>query len=310
MKYVVGWDGGGTKTAVQIRNTEGDIVFQENYGPLNYNSVSKEAMRTTTEEILIDMEAFAKDLSNYQSICIATAGVSNKEGVSFIKNTVKSMGLVQTIHVIGDHEAALAGALGEEEGIVLISGTGSICYGQDKKGNVYRSGGYGHLIDDEGSGYAIGRDLLAAAVRIHDHRLSESKIKEEVFKRIHGKSVDDIVNYVYDKDTRKKEIAGLADILLLLLSNGDSEAINICKKASKELAALVIALAKQMQTKKAVLVLQGGILTNYKPIRDGVLDILCQEIPDLVLQEPIADSVSGAAFIAFKNYMHAIKTEG
>ena len=73
-----------------------------------------------------------------------------------------------------DQETALAGALGAPCGMVLIAGTGSICFGRDAVVKQPGSGGYGHKIDDEGSGYALGRDALAAVVRAQDGRAADA----------------------------------------------------------------------------------------------------------------------------------------
>lgn len=83
------------------------------------------------------------------------------------------------IRLVGDHETALAGALEEPAGVILIAGTGSICYGVNESGAKFRAGGYGHIIDDAGSAYAIGRDILKAVVRSSDGRQGQTVLKEK-----------------------------------------------------------------------------------------------------------------------------------
>ena len=59
---------------------------------------------------------------------------------------------------------------------------GSICYGQSTDGREARSGGWGSLMDDEGGGFALGRDALAAVVRAEDGRIAPTVLHDAVFK--------------------------------------------------------------------------------------------------------------------------------
>src|SRR5205085_10696076 len=67
------------------------------------------------------------------------------------------------VRIYNDGAVALAAATGGREGIVVVAGTGSIAYGADRSGRSLRSGGWGYIIGDEGSAYAIARQALRAA---------------------------------------------------------------------------------------------------------------------------------------------------
>lgn len=300
-QYVVGWDGGGTKTAIQIRDLLGNIIHNGQGGPLNYNSQSEEDIRNTVQSLVHEMEHVAGTLDAFKSICISTAGVCNVKAVAFIQEVLINSGIKCEISIVGDQQSALYGALGKQGGIVLISGTGSICFGKNPQGKTFRTGGWGHLIDDEGSGYAIGRDILSAAVRSYDKRSNSSVLYDEVLKAIQGNSVQDIIQFTYNTAQSKKDIAALAPLLLPAIIKNDAQAMTICEKAAYELTNLVVTVAKELDLEKGDLAFIGGILKNYRPISDQVIINLSHEMPNLKLKEAAADSVTGATLMALEN---------
>lgn len=296
--FVVGIDGGGTKTAIEIRSIEGRVYLREISDGLNINSHSEAELRSTISNIVSYIASMEGGLNYCKRICLSTAGVSNPKAKAFFSNLFKDMGLLCELIVVGDHESALYGALGKGEGIILISGTGSICYGRNKEGISARAGGFGHLIDDEGSGYAIARDILSQAVRSYDKRIPKSILYDLVLHHIGGNRVEDIVYYTYKRNSSKKEIASLAPLLLEGLKMEDEAAINICKKAAKELASLVVTVVRELHIEGGEIALLGGILRNYEELRNMVIVILQKELPELKIVEARNDSATGAALIA------------
>lgn len=300
--YIAGVDGGGTKTAMEVWDLEGNLITEAVAGPLNYNSQTKEEICKTLDALLEVLKGCESGVKGCQSLCLSTAGVSNKEAVSFLESYLFSKGISCPIHIVGDHEAALYGAIGGPEGIVLISGTGSICFGRTEAGSKARVGGYGHLIDDEGSGYSIGRDLLSGAIREYDKRAEKGVLLHLVLEEIGGNSVKDIIGYTYHQNWSKTKIAKMAPLLLKALEQKDEQAVSICNKAVDELGKLVMAVAKELHLEEGSLALLGGILKHYKPIREGVIQKLHKELPKLQIMEAKHESVTGAALIALNHY--------
>lgn len=169
MPYYVGIDGGGTKTAVELRTRGSAAHSRAVFGPLNCNSDRTAAAKTLTDT-LAWLAAQPEGLAGCDGLCIGSAGISNPDAYNFIQDIIRAGGYTGPLQIVGDQVTALAGALGQPVGTVLIAGTGSICYARTADGREARSGGWGHLIDDEGSAYALGRDILRAVVRAADGR--------------------------------------------------------------------------------------------------------------------------------------------
>lgn len=302
LQYVVGWDGGGTKTAMQIRDLDGNILLTTKGGSLNYNSNRKEELCETIESLMDVVRGLPGGMEGCKSFCISAAGISNNEAVKFITEQLNRSGVLCNIFIVGDHEAALYGAFGRPEGIVLVSGTGSICFGMNKDLVSHRTGGYGHLIDDEGSGYAIGRDILTAAVRIYDKRIANSILLELVLNELGTGTVEGIVQYTYQSNWSKANIASLSPLLLCAIKEGDIEALRICERASEELVNLVLPVARILSLEDGQLSFLGGILTHYEPIRAQVIQKLSTKLPAIHIVEPKNDSVTGATLIALDRF--------
>ncbi|KAF9121993.1 hypothetical protein BGX30_002257 [Mortierella sp. GBA39] len=184
MRYVAGLDGGGTKTAVAVADESGAVVATFESGGINYNGQDEASIEASLRDMLGRIGEAAGGLDRCAYLCIGAAGVSNPAVSARLTAKVRESGYAGGLLITGDQETALSGAHESEYGMILIAGTGSICYGRNERGETHRTGGCGHLIDDEGSGYAIGRDLLSVLVRAYDGRLPETVITDLVYAKL------------------------------------------------------------------------------------------------------------------------------
>lgn len=300
--YYAGWDGGGTKTAMELRSADGNALGRHASGPLNYNSCAPSEVRRTIRTLLSQMAQYGP-LDECAGLCIAAAGVSNPEARVFLEEALREGGYRGKLRIVGDQEAALRGAVGRQPGMVLVSGTGSICFGKNAAGQSHRAGGRGHLIDDEGSGYAIGRDILRAVVRQADGRMEKTGLYDAVMDRLNARSSDDIVRYVYRNENAKQNIAALAPLLMGAWEQGDPAAIQIADKAGQELAVLVVAVAECLSLQSAVAAMAGSILEHCPPVRECLKKNLAQRLPELRLIPAQEDAAAGAALLAMDLYI-------
>ena len=236
--YYCGWDGGGTKTEVRIVDASGAPLAEGFFGPLNPNGASRETVAATIRDGIAFMAAQPGGLTACGGVVIGIAGVSNTEVVRLVESAVRSNGYAGNLRLLGDQEIALAGAV-QGAGAVLIAGTGAICFGRDAAGKPFRVGGYGYLIDDGGSGYAIGRDILAAVARAVDGRRPPTCLTEMVFETIGAAEISGVITWLYAPTTGKKEVASLAPLLMRALEAGDDAARAIAARAAEDLSELV-----------------------------------------------------------------------
>ncbi len=302
INYYIGIDGGGTKSTVLVSDGRKDLYAFVVSG-FNYNSFPKNVIQQNVADIRTYLQTHGLDAADCLGICIGSAGTGNEEAVAFLKKAFMEGGFSCRLLITGDHVTALKGAFGNECGILLIAGTGSICYGQTGEEEPIRAGGYGHLIDDGGSAYAIGRDLLHEVVMEGDGRKEKTILTEAVFAKLGIDSVSELISYVYDKNHTKKEIAMIASILTEKELLSLKMVQKILENGARELVSCVKAVTERLSVPAGEyipLVLAGSTIQNNKVYQDIFVQELKKELPQIRIVEAEKDAEHGAIDLLLK----------
>ncbi|MCT2195439.1 BadF/BadG/BcrA/BcrD ATPase family protein [Paenibacillus sp. MB22_1] len=300
MRYVVGIDGGGTKTKATVADETGNVVRSFAVGPLNLNGQDAGSVEQTLDHLLRIVAEVCGGLEHCVQMCLGAAGISNPVAAERLTSLIRSGGYRGGLDLVGDHETALCGALDRSHGLILIAGTGSICFGRNARGETHRTGGCGHLIDDEGSGYSIGRELLSAVVRAADGRSGPTAITELVYAQLEIDSVRQLIGFVYSKDTNKKDIAALAPLLSPACELGDSTALAIARRSAIALAEMAAPVASRLALEEGELALAGSVLLRSAHVQAGVREALNERFPRLTCTLPKHDAAYGAVMLALR----------
>ena len=142
---IAGIDGGGTHTRLELRDDENRLLSRTEFGPFNLNAIGEAAFRRLLRQVL----AACGDMANCARLCVGGAGISNPAVGAILGQELERAGFSGMWKLCGDQEIALRGAM-DTPGVVVIAGTGSICFGRNGAGQTARSGGYGHLISQRG----------------------------------------------------------------------------------------------------------------------------------------------------------------
>jgi len=144
---------------------------------------------------------------------------------------------------------------------VIISGTGSIAYGRNAAGEAARSGGWGHVLGDEGSGYWIGRAALRAVLRAADHRAPETLLTSMLLEHFNVTHPQALLHEVYHHNAKPAAIGALAGCVQRAFTEGDQAAAAILRGAANELegAALSVARRLTLLQESFPFILSGGI---------------------------------------------------
>src|SRR5438046_5238242 len=166
--HVLGIDAGGTKTICLLADERG-VIHAEGHGPgANLHGKGELAVEKVLHEV---METAIGDRAIVPAaICLGIAGVDREDEAATVRAIMQRIGYKSRVLVVNDALIALVAGAGDDPGIVIIAGTGSIVYGRNAAREAARAGGWGHMIGDEGSGYWIGREALAAGMRRADGR--------------------------------------------------------------------------------------------------------------------------------------------
>lgn len=274
VEYVIGLDGGGTKTDVALLCVDGTLLRQKRLGPLNPVADGASPSRVVEELIRIHQEAGGR----CAAISAACAGAGAAEPAGLLRGALEGAGLCCPVFIRGDHENALWTAFGQDDGIVLAAGTGSVCVGR-ANGKTARSGGRGPVFDDGGSAYFIGREMLAAVARAMDGRGEETALTTPVFALTGKYDMDTLAAYYCAPGRNRGEIAALAPLISPAAASGDGVALAIVEKAAAELAAMAKAVLCALGCGCLPLAMTGSVLVNNRGLRGKVASLVNEAYP-------------------------------
>lgn len=303
MEYVIGIDGGGTKTRFILADMQGRSLATAEGGPANINSSGEAQVRAVLEKGLLEVLHLAGvDPAGCRMVVLGSAGAGRPEEKKILEKILKNIGFQDRVMVTDDVVAALYGGVGKGEGIILISGTGSICYGRNSRGDSHRAGGWGHILGDEGSAYDIGRRILCHVMRSYDGREKEGLLRGLVMEHLRMRSPEELVGYVYRSGIGKKEIADLAPLADQARKVGDKKAEEILKAAASELFACVKAVAERVafSCESVPLVLSGGVLQSSQFVREELSHLVEVHFPFVSVEERMIDPAWGAVLMALE----------
>ncbi len=300
MEYYIGIEGGGTKTVAALGNSEMEIIASTVVGATNYHSMG---LLNTKEEFNKIFTHFKEEqnigMESIKGVCFGGAGIDCKDDEIQIRKLFDSLGYNGKLLVCNDSYIALAGANNALEGAMIISGTGSIALGIDVKGEAVRVGGWGHIIDDGGSGYAMAVDCLNKIVKSYDGRGSETLLWDKVKEKLGVSHQEELISFVYGKETYKQHIAELA-VCVLELHGIDHTADVIIKNAIDSLWEMVRALSSKMGSDEFSLSLGGSLLQKSELFRNLFEKEIKKHLPKVKVQLPYKDAVYGALKLAMK----------
>lgn len=299
MGYYIGIDGGGTKTICLLGNYNNEVIDSFKSGPTNYHSVGVKQ----TDEVFSSMFSYFYNKHNIDkddiiAICLGGAGVDCEEDENLLRNIFKALGYKNKLLIFNDSITTLVGANGDMKGAILISGTGSISYGIDIHGNAVRVGGWGHIIDDDGSGFAIGRDALKKIMESYDGRSEGTILWEKVSKTLGISNYEELIPFIYN--SKKQHIADLAP---LVLENYYSDKISrdIVDKAVEDLFKIVKTLSFKIKIQNFQLSFGGSILLKSSLMNNLLKKKINDEFPKIIIHTPYDDSAHGALNLALKS---------
>ncbi|HZT70794.1 MAG TPA: BadF/BadG/BcrA/BcrD ATPase family protein [Terriglobia bacterium] len=266
MGYLLGIDGGGTRTTAWLADEDLRILARVTGGPSNPIKVGVAAAQHELAQVYRGVLREGRiQHRKLDAVCAGLAGADGEpvrgQMLRWIRRYIPARAHLLTT----DAAITLEAALGGSEGIIVIAGTGSISFARDEKGEVFRVGGWGSLFDDAGSGYDIGRKAIAAALRAHDGRGRPTGLLERFCRKLRLRKITEVVT----KDFTTQDIAALFPLVHQEAIAGDVVARRLCFEAAENLAELPITLLKRLGWKRrpVQVVCSGGIFRSSALIR-------------------------------------------
>lgn len=303
---VLGVDGGGTKTIAWLAPREApredNVLGRGQTGASNVRTVGfDKAVDNIDRAVQLAFEEARIERDSVSGICIGLAGADREAERVPLRQWAEQSRLADRIFVTNDAIPLIYGGFADGCGIALIAGTGSAAFGRNQDGQIARSGGWGPLFGDEGSGYAIALAGLRAVARASDRRGPETTLLPAFLQALDVATANDLIPAIYSPNMDRARIATYADLVFAANASGDIVAGAILADAAAGLAEMVSSVASQLNLSGSPipLAVTGGVLLNQEAYRDRLLLALDKHGfhagPIKLVQHPVAGALLMAA---------------
>jgi N-acetylglucosamine kinase-like BadF-type ATPase len=298
--YVLGIDAGGTKTVCYLADAKGTIVGEGRGTGANLQAQGELELEKVLHDVI--EQAIGERAILPVAACLGLAGVDRAEDARIVRGIMRRLGFRSRTLVVNDALIALVAGAGDDPGVVLIAGTGSIAYGVNQDGYAARAGGWGHVLGDEGSGFWIGRQALMAVVREADGRGPRTGLTALVLEHFTLEQASGLVHEVYDQTSPRKAVAALGPIVERARAEGDIVAGEILRRASEELtqasASVIERLGMRGQTFQVVL--SGSMFRLIPWLAEDVTRRMAEVAPRATVARLTTEPARGALHLALK----------
>ena len=259
--YILGMDGGGTRTTAIVTGLDGSPVCCMTSRSTNYNSVG---MATAREILSRIMKAISDDygIDSFSAVCIGTSALFRQAEVEEQRALTEALFRSKHIVLLSDVCIALESMLEDGPCALAISGTGSICAVRDEDGQLRHTGGWGYILGDEGSAYHIAICGIKAAIAAYDGVGPETTLQKTVAVHFGVNDMLELVDRVYDPPIACEQVSLFAKDVAACAEAGDSVAREILFNSAVYLANSMLVLLRPFTGQEVPLGISGGVLEN------------------------------------------------
>lgn len=312
-EYLIGIDGGGSKTDGLCADTSGHVLTRATTGPTSLTATSLGLASMNLVETFRQLTMELTGELYFPRVVIGIAGLDTPEEKQRAEDVFRDV--LQGYHIgslsiINDIHLVLAAGEHAANTIALISGTGSQCYGKRADGVSARTSGMDFLLADQGSGYEIGRQVLRAAVCSYDGRSQPSVLEQMVLKHFEADDFNDLKSKVYFPILNKAQVAELAKTCLDAYQQGDKVATEILNGVANDLVDMAEAVIRRLELEnESAEIICSGSIAKLPFIFDHVKAALLAKYPKLAMKQMDQEPVYGAIQLALnemKGADHAV----
>jgi N-acetylmuramic acid 6-phosphate etherase len=275
-RLVLAVDAGGTKTSVWLADAaraDAPAVLGRGRSTAANPLTAGFAEATRAIAQAIDqarVDANRPAATRIRRALLSVAGAADEAIRDQFLHWARTSDLAEQVAVVPDVMPVLAAGTPDGCGVAVVAGTGSVAMAHAPSGQSVRCGGWGYLVGDDGSGYAIGRDAVRHALEHLEKNEVATRLAQRVLDSLDARSVAAVTSAIYRNPSPRATIASLAPVVIELADEGDVSALSIIAAAGRALAELAARAARSVSLAddSFVVAAAGGIFTGSKLIQD------------------------------------------
>lgn len=295
---VVAVDGGQSSTLALAATLNGEIIGVGWGGESNHIDEPGGVERLNNAlnfSITGALTSAGRDAATVVSAALGMTGVSKLAGE--IAQAMLPNAQVQVHH---DSITALAGASVGQPGVIVIAGTGAVAYGELADGRSAKSGGWGHLMGDEGSGYDLGIQALRAITQASDGRGPATRLVEVIPQHFGLDDLQTLHKAIYGQKITRAQIAGLAAVVGRAAQAGDAAAQDLLRAAAQHLATSALAVIRRLGVPSMDVYTTGGVFNAGEWVLLPFREAIQAQSPGSTVSPAVFSPIIGALLLALK----------
>jgi N-acetylglucosamine kinase-like BadF-type ATPase len=309
MNYILGVDGGGSKTTVQIADTSGKVISQAVSGSSSYKSVGINRAIGNLNTAVFDAVKKLKVTRDiyFISSCFGFAGNDAGEDSKTYRKIVFNDKLNSYLNpkgtiICNDTRIGLESGSESKNKIIIIAGAGSNCFGINEDGKQAGASGWDFILADEGSGYSVGLKALKAIVKAYDGRGEKTLLSKTILEELNLNEIPDLIKWAYGGLFPKDKISALAETVSNTAKMGDKVSIDILAEEAEEAVISVTTVANKLgfKDKDFDLVLVGGLFKCEEYFKNILINRLRENFPKIKSMPLVGNPAGGAVKMAIE----------
>ena len=246
MRYYIGIDGGGTKTAICAASVDNSTVRYSKTSGTSWREHGAGKVAQNLKKSILDLTG-----DDYGSIAGMAMGLpchgESADGDSALEQAVREEFAGIKIYFTNDVEVGWAGSMALSPGINIVAGTGAIAFGKDSNGNTARSGGWSEFFGDEGSCYWMGRKVMELFSKQSDGRMPRDELYTIVRKELSLNNDFGFIDMIHSRYVGyRKQVASMQFLAEKAALAGSPSAKALYTEAVGELLLLVISIRDKL----------------------------------------------------------------
>ncbi|GGG21940.1 N-acetylglucosamine kinase [Paenibacillus abyssi] len=302
MRFVIGVDGGGSKTHAVVMDEKGKKLGEGVSGCGNHQFGGiEQAIAHINEAVELALQEAGLPPQAVDYVMFGLAGADREYDFNILRPALAALPYANWDVVCDTMEGLRIGSR-DNQGVILVCGSGTNAAGRNAKGETIQTGGFGYLYGDAAGGGAMAQETFRAAVRSWEQREIPSVLTELVPRYFGQESMEALVNDCLDKEMGVVP-SDLTIVLHQAADQGDELAIRLLKETGRELGLAGLSVIRRLggfEGGTIPIVLVGSVLQQGRNphLLQALLDVLEQDGQSVELVIPDMAPVYGAVMLA------------
>jgi glucosamine kinase len=296
----LGIDGGQTGTQAVVADAAGRVIGRGAAGPSNHVEMpgGRERLRAAVTD---SANAALHDAGHGDVTTVAFSAVycAMTGEADFKTEIIAPIFSTSTLRVEHDAPAALAGATLGAPGIIVVAGTGSVVFGENAAGETARTGGWGYVFGDEGSGFGLARDAIRAALDALDGIGPETALVPVLMATFGVTDLRLLPMVMYNGHISRDGVAAAARDVLMSWQAGDIVASAVVAAGLDALARRVTSVSMRLHLDDPLVCLSGGVFRS-QPYADAFAAAVHARVPGARVERARLSPAAGAVLLALR----------